>query len=90
MDLIPTVLLSMGSHRITSFNYAVYALDLQGQGQSEGERFYVQHINDHVQEVDQLIDIAKAAHQYLPLFVLGHSAGGSLVYNFGYNYVHLA
>ncbi len=62
--------------QLTSLNYAVYALDLQGRGQSEGERFYVQHINDHVQEVDQLIDIAKAAYQPLPLFILGHSAGG--------------
>ncbi|MFT3703141.1 MAG: alpha/beta hydrolase [Agriterribacter sp.] len=60
----------------TAAQYAVYALDLEGRGQSEGERFYVQSIYDYVDEVDQLVDIAKAAHQALPLFVLGHSAGG--------------
>ena len=55
---------------------AVYALDLHGRGQSEGERFYVQNIYDYVAEVDQLVDIAKAANANLPLFLLGHSAGG--------------
>jgi len=57
-------------------DFAVYALDLEGRGQSEGERFYVESIYNYVGEVDQLVDIAKAAHQGLPTFVLGHSAGG--------------
>jgi acylglycerol lipase len=62
--------------QLTAKNFAVYALDLQGHGQSAGERFYVQSIYDYVNDVDQLVDIAKAAHQGLPIFVLGHSAGG--------------
>jgi len=64
------------AEQFTAQNFAVYALDLQGRGQSEGERFYVQSIYDYVNEVDQLVDIAKSAHQDLPAFVLGHSAGG--------------
>jgi len=62
--------------QFTALNYAVYALDLQGRGNSEGERFYVQSIYDYVNDVDQLVDIAKAAHKNLPVFILGHSAGG--------------
>ncbi len=62
--------------QFTTANYAVYALDLEGRGQSEGERFYVKSIYDYVEEVDQLVGIAKADHQGLPVFVLGHSAGG--------------
>lgn len=62
--------------QFTTLHYAVYALDLEGRGQSEGERFYVQSVYDYVNEVDQLVDTAKAAHQGLPVFVLGHSAGG--------------
>lgn len=62
--------------QFTGLNYAVYALDLEGRGNSEGERFYVQSIHDYVNEVDQLVDIAKAAHPDLPVFMLGHSAGG--------------
>lgn len=64
------------AEQFTASNYAVYALDLEGRGQSEGERFYVQSIYDYVSEVDQLVDIAKAAHPGLPVFMLGHSAGG--------------
>ena len=38
--------------QFTALRYAVYALDLEGRGQSEGERFYVQSIYDYVNEVD--------------------------------------
>jgi alpha-beta hydrolase superfamily lysophospholipase len=62
--------------QFTAQQYAVYALDLEGRGQSEGERFYVESIYDYVNEADQLVDIAKAAHPGLPVFMLGHSAGG--------------
>ncbi len=62
--------------QFTDSNYAVYALDLEGRGQSEGERFYVESIYDFVNEVDQLVEIAKASHPDLPVFLLGHSAGG--------------
>ena len=62
--------------QFTAQGYAVYALDLQGRGQSEGERFYVQNIYDYVNDVDGLVDIAQAAHHGLPVFMLGHSAGG--------------
>ena len=64
------------AEQFVAVNYAVYALDLEGRGQSEGERFYVQSIYDFTKEVDQLIGIAKTAHPKLPFFILGHSAGG--------------
>ena len=57
-------------------NYAVYAIDLQGRGQSDGERFYVQDFNDYVSEVVQLVNIVKSEQAGLPIYVLGHSAGG--------------
>jgi acylglycerol lipase len=62
--------------QLTTVGFAVYALDLHGRGQSEGERFYVQNIYEYVEEVNQMVDIAKAAHPNLPLLLLGHSAGG--------------
>lgn len=64
------------AEQLTTLDYAVYALDLEGHGQSEGERFYVQSINDYVNDVDELVGVAKAAHEGLPIFMLGHSAGG--------------
>lgn len=66
------------AEQFTNQNYAVYALDLQGRGQSEGERFYIQNMEDSVNDIDVLVDIAKTAHSSLPVFLLGHSAGGVL------------
>lgn len=55
---------------------AVYALDLRGRGKSDGERFYVQHFADYVSDVAKMVQIAKAREPGLPVFLLGHSAGG--------------
>ena len=55
---------------------AVYAIDLRGRGQSEGERFYVDTIEDYIDDVHTLVTQAKADHPGLPVFLLGHSAGG--------------
>jgi acylglycerol lipase len=55
---------------------AAYALDWRGRGQSEGERFYVDALADVVADIDTLVEQARAEHPGLPLFLLGHSAGG--------------
>jgi acylglycerol lipase len=56
--------------------FAVTALDLRGRGRSEGERFYVEHIDDYVSDLSQTIEAARARHPDLRLYLLGHSAGG--------------
>jgi alpha-beta hydrolase superfamily lysophospholipase len=56
--------------------YAVYAVDLRGRGRSEGERFYVETIGEYVADVDSLVNFAKSREPDLPVFLLGHSAGG--------------
>jgi acylglycerol lipase len=55
---------------------AVYALDLRGRGQSDGERFYVEKFSDYVDDVATFVRLAKARQPGLPVFLLGHSAGG--------------
>jgi alpha-beta hydrolase superfamily lysophospholipase len=55
---------------------SVYALDLHGRGKSDGERFYVEKFADYVDDVTRMVDIVKAREPGLPIFVLGHSAGG--------------
>ena len=55
---------------------AVYALDLHGRGKSEGERFYLENMEDYVSDVDALVTLAKSREPDLPVFLLGHSAGG--------------
>ena len=62
--------------QLVARGYAVYALDLRGRGKSEGERFYVENVSEYVADVAGAVRIAKSREAGLPLFLLGHSAGG--------------
>ena len=55
---------------------APFALDLRGRGKSEGERYYVDDVADYVADVAAVIQLAKSRYPGLPVFLLGHSAGG--------------
>jgi acylglycerol lipase len=65
---------------------AVYALDLRGRGKSDGERFYVETFDDYVGDVATFVTLAKSRERGLPVFLLGHSAGGvvACVYAIGH------
>jgi acylglycerol lipase len=62
---------------------AVYALDLRGRGKSDGNRFWVDKFSDYLSDVDGLVKLARSREPGLPVFILGHSAGGviSCVYS---------
>lgn len=55
---------------------AVYAVDLRGRGNSDGERFYVDNFEDYVRDVEAVVNVARSRESSLPFFLLGHSAGG--------------
>jgi acylglycerol lipase len=55
---------------------SVYAVDLRGRGNSEGERFFVESFDDYVRDVEAVMEIVKTREPALPMFMLGHSAGG--------------
>jgi acylglycerol lipase len=55
---------------------SVYAVDLRGRGQSDGERFYVETFADYVSDARSLVNLAKSREPGLPVFLMGHSAGG--------------
>jgi alpha-beta hydrolase superfamily lysophospholipase len=62
--------------QLTAEGLAVYAIDLRGRGKSDGERFYVQNFEDYVTDVASFVSIIKEKEKGLPVFMLGHSAGG--------------
>lgn len=64
------------AQQFTSNQLAVYALDHRGRGHSEGERFFVEKFADWTKDLATFIDIVKAREPGLPVFLLGHSAGG--------------
>lgn len=66
--------------------FAVTALDLRGRGKSEGERFYVDSIDGYVSDLSQAIELARSHHPDLPLYLLGHSAGGVTAVTYALDY----
>ena len=64
------------AQQFVASGFAVYALDLRGRGQSDGERFYVDKVSDYVSDLERLVDLAKSRQPDLPVYLLGHSAGG--------------
>jgi acylglycerol lipase len=55
---------------------AACALDHRGRGKSGGERFYVEKFADYVEDLATFIQLVKSQEPGLPVFLLGHSAGG--------------
>jgi len=74
------------AQQFTSNGLAVYALDHRGRGRSEGERFFVEKFSDWTEDLATFIDIVKSREPGLPVFLLGHSAGGVIAS--GYTLAH--
>jgi len=64
------------AEQLVATGLAVYAVDLRGRGNSDGERFYVESFEDYVSDVEAVVKVARSRESNLPLFLLGHSAGG--------------
>jgi alpha-beta hydrolase superfamily lysophospholipase len=64
------------AEQLVAVGLVVYALDLRGRGQSDGERFYVEKFTDYVDDTSAVVTLANSREPGLPTFLLGHSAGG--------------
>jgi acylglycerol lipase len=64
------------AEQLAADGLAVYSIDLRGRGKSDGERYYVVSFDDYVGDVSGLMKIAKSENPDLPIYLLGHSAGG--------------
>lgn len=76
------------AEEFAAHGYAVTALDLRGRGRSEGERFYVESIDDYVSDLSQAIELARSRHPDRPLYLLGHSAGGVVAATYALEHQH--
>jgi acylglycerol lipase len=63
------------AERLAERGYATYAIDHRGHGKSEGARAYIDRMDNVVADLDQLVDAAATGG---PLFLLGHSMGGTV------------
>ncbi len=56
--------------------YKVYAHDHQGFGRSGGARCYVQGFHDYLNDITQVVSLARQRNPGLPCCLYGHSMGG--------------
>ncbi|MFH0791048.1 MAG: alpha/beta hydrolase [Candidatus Omnitrophota bacterium] len=59
--------------------YTVYAFDLRGHGRSEGERAFIGSFNLLLLDMESFIAFVRQKEINKPIFLLGHSAGGSII-----------
>src|SRR5262245_32391336 len=64
------------AEQFMSAGLSLYAFDHRGRGKSDGERYFVDKMSDYVDDLATFIGIAKSREPGLPVFLLGHSAGG--------------
>jgi alpha-beta hydrolase superfamily lysophospholipase len=64
------------AHQLVANGASVYAADLRGRGKSDGERFFIDRLSEWVSDVSTVVRLAKSREPGVPVFMLGHSAGG--------------
>ena len=74
------------AEQFTANGFASYALDHRGRGKSEGERFYVEEFKDYLADLDTLVNIARSENPGLPVYMIGHSAGGVIATSYTYEH----
>jgi alpha-beta hydrolase superfamily lysophospholipase len=59
--------------------YAIYGLDLRGNGRSPGQRGHINRWSEFRTDVGAFLQLITAQHPETPQFLLGHSLGGAVV-----------
>jgi alpha-beta hydrolase superfamily lysophospholipase len=64
------------AEQLQTAGFSVFAIDMRGRGRSEGKRFNIESVAEYTGDLHQLVLLAKQREPGLPVFLLGHSAGG--------------
>jgi acylglycerol lipase len=70
------------AQRLVAEGCAVYAIEHRGHGRSQGPRALIDRIDNAVADLDRLVVLAGDAHSGAPLFLLGHSMGGTIALSY--------
>ncbi|XP_078579112.1 monoglyceride lipase-like [Branchiostoma floridae x Branchiostoma japonicum] len=62
---------------LNNHGFLVFGHDHVGHGQSEGERLCVENFDILARDILQHVDVMRARYPDVPIFLLGHSMGGS-------------
>lgn len=72
--------------RLNECGFGIYRFDHRGHGKSEGPRVFFNNFNELIDDVNEIVELAKKENPFLPIFVIGHSMGGFAVTSFGTKY----
>ena len=70
------------AEQLLASGLSVYAFDYRGRGKSDGERYYVDKFSEYQGDLDLVVKLARSREPGLPIFILGHSAGGVIACNY--------
>lgn len=70
------------AEQLLASGLCVYALDYRGRGKSDGERYYVDNFSEYQGDLDLTVKLARSRDPGMPVFLLGHSAGGVIACNY--------
>ena len=74
--------------KLNGFGYSVYRYDQRGHGRSGGERGYFPKYDTLADDANVMVDVAREERPGSPLFVLGHSMGGTTAVGFCIKYAN--
>lgn len=63
---------------LNKLNFAVESFDFHGHGRSDGPRSYVRSFENWLTDVDHLLERVRTRYEKKPVFIFGHSQGGSI------------
>ncbi|MFL5782264.1 MAG: alpha/beta hydrolase [Thermoleophilaceae bacterium] len=66
------------AERLVQRGFALYAGDHRGHGRSSGPRALVDRMDNVVEDLDRVVEMAQAAHPGVKTVLLGHSMGGAV------------
>jgi len=64
--------------------YSLFSFDLRGHGKTPGKRGHAPSYDTLVKDVEEVIASARSRFPNLPVFIYGHSMGGSIALYFGF------
>lgn len=67
------------AEELTRNGYAVSTFDLRGHGQSQGDpRTFIRSFEEHLDDLEDFLSRVRERHPGRPLFLFGHSMGGTI------------
>ncbi|HKJ32951.1 MAG TPA: lysophospholipase [Balneolales bacterium] len=66
------------AHKMVAYGYAVFAIDLQGFGRSEGLKADIENFDDYIEDTKLYLQQLLGKYNDIPWYLMGHCMGGNV------------